>query len=322
MKFSAIGAAFAAAIVLVSPAKAQPALSKPIEWVVPYPAGGGSDVVARMLADAMSKSIGQTILINNKPGAATNIAADYVAKSKSDGNTWLTADTATLAANPTLYHNLPYNVDSDLAPVGLIGRFTLVLVVHPGVPAKNVKELLAWARAQDKPVNYASPGQGSPHHLAGEMFGNRAALKLSHVPYRGAAPAVQDVVAGHVPLMFVDMAAGSSYITSGRLRALGVAGPERLKSVPEVPTLSEGGLADFNAWAWQGLVVPAGTPPDIVEKLNQHLRQALERTEIKARFQVLGIEPIASTPQKMAAFARTERERWGRVIKAAGIAVE
>ena len=295
---------------------------KPIEWVVPYPAGGGSDVVARTLAEAMGKTLGQTIIINNRPGAATNIGADYVAKARADGHVMLTADTATLAANPALYTKLSYNAERDFAPVGLMARFPLILVVNANVPASNLAEFTAWAKAQAGGVNCATPGAGSPHHLATELFRERSKLALVHVPYRGAAPAVQDVVGGQVPCMFVDTASGYAHILSGKLRPIGVASPKRLASFGTIPTLAEQGLKGFEAYAWQGLVVPAATPPEAVATLNKALLAALDSTPVKARFQVLGLEAIPSTPAQMASYAKAEREKWGPLIKANNIRLD
>jgi tripartite-type tricarboxylate transporter receptor subunit TctC len=295
---------------------------KPIEWVVPYPAGGGSDVVARSLAEQMGKTLGQTLIINNKPGAATNIGADYVAKAKADGHVMLTADTATLAANPALYAKLPYNAEKDFAPVGLMARFPMILVVGAGVPVKTLAEFLAWAKQQPDGVNYATPGAGSPHHLAAELFRERSGVKLVHVPYRGAAPAVQDVIGGQVPFMFVDTASGYPHILSGKLRPIGVASPKRVPGFDTIPTLAEQGLKGFEAYAWQGLVVPAATPPDVVAALTKALTQALDSTAVKARFQTLGLEAIPSTPAQMAAYAKAEREKWGQVIRASNIRLD
>jgi tripartite-type tricarboxylate transporter receptor subunit TctC len=295
---------------------------KPIEWVVPYPAGGGSDVVARSLAEHMGKALGQTLIVNNKPGAATNIGASYAARAKADGHVMLTADTATLAANPALYAKLPYDAEKDFAPVGLMARFPMILVVNTGVPVKTLAEFLAWAKQQPDGVTYATPGSGSPHHLATELFRERSGVRLVHVPYKGAAPAVQDVAGGQVPFMFVDTASGYPHILSGKLRPIGVASAKRLASFDTIPTLAEQGLKDFEAYAWQGLVVPAATPPDVVAALNKALTQALDATAVKARFQTLGLEAIPSTPAQMAAYAKAEREKWGKVIRAANIRLD
>ena len=311
-----------ALLLAAAAAPAQPYPGKAIEWVVPYPAGGGSDVAARTLAEPMGRALGQTLVINNRPGAGTNIGAEYTARAKPDGYVMMTADTATLAANPALYSKLGYSAERDLLPVGLIGRFNLLLVVNPAVPASNLKAFLAWAKAQPQPVPFASPGAGSPHHLATEMLRLRTGLALTHVPYRGAAPAIQDVVGGQVPFMFVDSAAGYPQISAGRLRALAVAAPVRLGSLAQVPTFAEQGLGNFEAYAWQGLVVPVGTPAPVVQQLSKALRDALDSTAVKARFQVLGIVPTPGTPEAMATYASAERQRWGALIGQAGIKLD
>ncbi len=303
-------------------ASAQGYPAKPIEWVVPYPAGGGSDVVARALTEPMGRAMGQPLIINNKPGAATNIGAEYAARAKADGYTVLTGDTATLAANPALYAKLSYSAEKDFTPVGLLARFPMILVVNPAVPAKDLAEFTAWAKTQDKGVSYATPGAGSPHHLATELFRGTTGLSLQHVPYRGAAPAVQDVVGGQVPFMFVDTASGSAFINAGRLRPIGVASPKRVKNFESIPTLAEQGLKNFEAYAWQGLVAPVGTPPEVIARLNKALVESLNSTAVKARFQVLGLEPTPSTPAQMAAYANAEREKWSKVIRAAGIKLD
>jgi tripartite-type tricarboxylate transporter receptor subunit TctC len=296
--------------------------TKPIEWVVGYAAGGGSDSVARATAEAMSKSLARPVVINNKPGAATNIAADYVARSKDYGNVMLTADFATLAANPFLFSKLSYNAEKDLAPVGMLARFPLVLVVGPQVPAKNFKEFIAWAKAQPGGVNYASAGAGSPHHLATELLREKTGITMAHVAYRGAAPALQDILGGQVPFMMVDTASGNQFVLAGKVKAIGVASAKRIATLPDVPTLAEQGLSDFEAYAWQGLAVPSGTPADTVAKLNKALVDALNSTAVQARFQALGVEGLPGTPNDMAKYVKDERERWGRLIKANGIRID
>ena len=293
--------------------------NRPIEWVVPYAPGGGTDTVARTLGQAMGTVLNQSMVIVNKPGAATNIGAEYVARSKADGYVLMSADTGTLAANPFIYSKLTYNVEKDFAPVGLTVRFPLILVVNPNVPAHNMKEFTAWAKTQAGGVSYATPGAGSPHHLATELFHEMTGVNLSHVPYRGAAPAVQDVVAGQVPMMFVDTASGYQFITSGKLRPIGVASAKRVKNFDNIPTLHEQGLKNFEAYAWQGLVVPAGTPTDVINTLNKALWTAIQTTDVKARLQVLGLEAIPSTPKQMADYAAKERAKWGPIIKSNNI---
>ncbi|MBT2324916.1 tripartite tricarboxylate transporter substrate binding protein [Variovorax paradoxus] len=295
---------------------------KPIEWVVGYAAGGGSDAVARATAEAMSKSLAAPIVINNKPGAATNIAADYAARSKDYGHVMLTADFATLAANPFLFSKLSYNAEKDLAPVGMLARFPLVLVVGAQVPVKNFKEFVAWAKAQPGGVNYASAGTGSPHHLATELLREKTGLKLTHVPYRGAAPAMQDILGASVPFMLVDTASGNQFVLAGKVKAIGVASAKRIETLPDVPTLAEQGLDGFEAYAWQGLSVPAGTPADTVNKLNKALVESLNSPAVKARFTALGVEALPGTPAQMAGYVKGERERWGRLIRDNNIRVD
>jgi tripartite-type tricarboxylate transporter receptor subunit TctC len=295
---------------------------KPIEWVVGYAAGGGSDSVARATAEAMSKTLGAPIVINNKPGAATNIAAEYAARAKDVENTLFTADFATLAVNPSLFSKLGYSAEKDLKPVGLLARFPMVLIVGPNVPANNWKEFVAWAKAQPGGVNYGSAGIGSPHHLAGELLAEQGGLKLTHVAYKGAAPAVADVLGGQVPFMLVDTATGNQFVLSGKVKAIGVASAKRIASLPNVPTLVEQGLAGYEAYAWQGLTVPAGAPDATVARYSKALQEALAAPAVKARYDALGVEALPGTPEQMAAYVKQERERWGRLIRANNIKID
>jgi tripartite-type tricarboxylate transporter receptor subunit TctC len=295
---------------------------KPIEWVVGYAAGGGSDAVARATAEAMAKTLAAPIVINNKPGAATNIAAEYAVRAKDLENTVFTADFATLAVNPFLFPKLPYSAQKDLKPVGLLARFPLVLVVGPQVPASNWKEFVAWAKAQNGNVNYASAGVGSPHHLATELLGEQGGLKLTHVAYKGAAPAVADVLGGQVPFMLVDTASGNQFVLSGKLKAIGVASSQRIASLPNVPTLAEQGLSGYEAYAWQGLTVPAGATDATVARYSRALQEALASPTVKARYEALGVEGLPGTPEQMAAYVKQERERWGRVIRSNNIRID
>jgi tripartite-type tricarboxylate transporter receptor subunit TctC len=322
MTFSTLARRAFCALALSAPVLAFAFPTGPVEWVVPYAAGGGSDVVARVIASEMTKTLGQPIIINNKPGAGTNIGAAYAAKAKADGQVVLTADTATLSTNQFLYTKPGYNAEQDFAPVGLIARFPMILVVNPQVPAKNLQEFLAWAKGQNSPAAYASPGAGSPHHLATELFADGAKLNLLHAPYKGAAPAVQDVIGGQVPFMFVDTAAGGSHIRAGKLRAIGVASLKRVQGFDSIPTLNEQGMAGFEAYAWQGMVAPAKTPPAVIDTLNKDLNRAIGTEAVKARFQALGLEAIPGSPAEMAAYAKTEREKWGKLIKAKAISLD
>lgn len=312
-----------AAAALALPALSQAAYpERPIEWVVPYAAGGGSDVVARVVAEPMAKALGQSIIILNKPGAATNIGADYAARAKPDGYTLLTGDTGTLAANAFLYLKLSYSAEKDFAPVGMLVRFPLILVVNPKLPVKNLAEFSAWAKAQQGGVSYATPGAGSPHHLATEIFKEQAQLSLVHVPYKGAAPAVQDVLGGQVPFMFVDSVAGFQNIQAGKLRPIGIATPQRSKVFPDVPTLDEQGLKGFEAYAWQGLVVPKATPQDRVNRLSEQLQATLKDPAVVKRLEDMGLEVTPTSRSEMEKFLVTERNKLGPVIKTNNIQLD
>lgn len=314
-------AAAALAMTSLSSAVAQDYPSRTIEWVVPYAPGGGTDIVARVLAQHMGPDLGQTMVVVNKPGAATAIGAEYVARAKPDGYTLLSADTATLAANPYIYPKLSYDPAKDFDSVGLTVRFPMILVVNPDVPATNLQELREWAKKEGS-APYATPGSGSPHHLAAELFAKEAGLELTHVPYRGAAPAVQDVVSGQVPMMFVDTASGQQFIENDRLRPIGVASLERVEGFDNVPTLHEQGLEGFQAYAWQGLAMPKGSPAEAIQKINTALLAALEKEEVKERLRTLGLESTPSTAAEMDAYGEAERSKWEPVIKAAGITAD
>lgn len=298
------------------------ASDKPIEWVVGFAPGGGSDVLARLLAEAMAAELGRPIVIVNKPGAATNIAADYVAKHADVGNVLLTADFATLAANPWLYRKLPYDAQRDFAPVGMLGRIPILLVVGPNVAARNYAEFLTWAKAQTNPIPFATPGAGSPHHLAGELFRQQTGLSMMPVHYRGGTPAIQDMLSGQVPMFLLDTATAYPYLQGGKLRALGSATAKRTASLPDLPTLGEQGLKGYEAYAWQGLAVQAKAAPELVASYGKALRAVLDKTAVKARLQVLGVEPMPGTAQDMQRFVDGERARWGRIIETTGIKLD
>jgi tripartite-type tricarboxylate transporter receptor subunit TctC len=293
-----------------------------IKWVVPYPAGGGTDTLARTLSDAMQVRLGQPIVVDNRPGAATNIGADAVAKSKPDGYTVMSADNAMMAFNEHLFKKLPYDPEKDFTYIGAIGRLPLALVVHPTFPAKDFKEFLAYVRSNPGAVNYASAGPGSPHHLAMEMFKYRTKTDMVHVPYKGAAPAVQDVVGGQVPVMFLDLAAGLSFIQSGKVRVLAIGTNKRSPVLPDVPTLAEQGVPDVEVFAFQGMVGPAGLSPAIVTRLNQELNKALANPTVVKKFTDFGMETTPSTPEQFKAMARGESARWGAIIKANRITLD
>jgi tripartite-type tricarboxylate transporter receptor subunit TctC len=293
-----------------------------LRWVVPYPPGGGTDVLARTLAEAMRGPMGMNIVVENKPGASTNIAAQDVARAAPDGRTVLQADNALMAFNEHLFKKLPVDPDKDFSYIGGIGKFPLALVLHPDFPAKNFKEFLAYVRANPGKVNYASPGNGSPHHLAMEMFKHRTQTFLVHIPYRGAAPAMQDVMAGQVPVMFLDLASGLTNIQAGKLRAIAYGGKERSALLPGVPTLVEEGVREVEVFAFQGLLGPAGMAPAAVQRLNTELNKALADTAVLKRFLDFGMQPMPGTPEQFRAFARNEARRWGPIIRDNGIALD
>ena len=293
-----------------------------IRWVVPYPAGGGTDVLARTVAEAMRQTLGQQIVVDNRPGASTNIGGQAVATAKADGYTIMSADNAILAYNEHLFSKLPVSPQNDFTYVGGISRFPLALVVHPSFEAKTMKEFLAYVRANPGKVNYASPGNGSPHHLAMEMFKNRTKTFLTHIPYRGAAPAMADVMGGQVPCMFLDLASGLSVIQSGKVRALAIGSAKRIATLPDVPTLGEVGVADTEVFAFQGILGPKGLPASVTQRLNADLNKALASPAVVKRMQDFGMEALPGTPEQFRTLARAEAKRWGEVIKAAGVKLD
>ena len=295
---------------------------QPLRWVVPYPAGGGTDVLARTVAEAMRQTLGQQIVVDNRPGASTNIGAQMVATAKPDGNTFMSADNAVLAFNEHLFTKLPFHPEKDFTYVGGISRFPLALVVNPAFEAKTVKEFLAYARANPGKLNYASPGNGSPHHLAMEMFKNRTKIFATHIPYRGAAPALQDVMGGQVPCMFLDLAAGLPVIQSGKVRALAIGSAKRVAALPNVPTLAEAGVPNTEVFAFQGLLAPAGLPPALTARLNGDLNKALDSAAVKKRMADFSMEAMPGTPEQFKAFARAESKRWGEIIRTANIRLD
>jgi tripartite-type tricarboxylate transporter receptor subunit TctC len=314
-------AAFAALFACAGDAQVYPA--KPIRLIVPYPAGGGTDFFARTVGAQLSSQLGQQIVVENRPGAATIIGAEAVAKSPADGYTLLLGDTATFAVNPTLYKKLPYDPLKDFAPVTLTGRFALLLVTNPAkLKAASVKELLDEAKQSPGKIDYASPGPGSPHHLAMEMFKQRTGAQFTHVPYKGAGPAIQDLLGGQIPLMFLDLAAGAPQVRAGKLKALAVASDRRIAALPDLPTVSEAGVAGFEAWAWQALAVPAATPKEIVARLNAEFRKAIAAPEIRQKLVDAGIDPLQSSPEEASAYMKTEGAKWAKVIAEGRITVE
>jgi tripartite-type tricarboxylate transporter receptor subunit TctC len=292
--------------------------SKAIRYVVPFPAGGPLDIVARALGQELSKSLGQPVIVDNRPGAGGNIGADFVAKSAPDGHTILMGAVSTHAINVTLYSKLPYDPIRDFAPVTLITSVPNVLVVHPSVPARSVQELIAVARSHPGQLNFASGSTGSAGHLAGELFKTMAKVEMVHIPYKGAAPAVVDLLGGHVSLMFDNMSSGLPNIKSARVRALAVTTLKRSPMLPALLTISESGLRGFDVSTWFGVFAPAGTPNDIVNKLSGEIVRILHTQDMKERLAFLGAEPVGNRPGEFAAFVKAEIPKYAAVIRASG----
>ena len=296
-------------------ASAQTFPAKPIRWLVPYAAGGGSDFLARTVAQTLSTQVGQPVLVDNKPGGNTALAAAETARAPADGYTVLSADNGTLVFNPALYKSLSYSPTKDLAPVTLMGKFPMILVVGANSGIATAKDFIAKAKAKPGDVSYASAGAGSPHHLAMELLKVEAGLFMVHVPYRGAAPALADVVGGQLPAMMVDLAAGAGFIKGGKVRALAVANPTRLPQLPDVPTFAELGYKNVEAAALVGVVVPSATPPEVVNTLNRQLVAAINEPSVRTRMVDFGVEPVANTPAQYAALLKSETTRWHKLIR-------
>ena len=298
-----------------SAASAQAYPSKPIRWLVPYPAGGGADFLARTIGQQLSTQIGQPVVIENKPGGNTAIAASEVARAPADGYTVLSADNGTMVFNTALYGKLSYNPDKDLTPVTLMGRFPMILVVGPGSDAKDAKDFIAKAKAAPGKISYGSAGAGSPHHLAMELLKTRTGLHMVHIPYRGAAPALGDLAGGQIPVMMVDMAAGAGFIKSGKIRPLAVANDKRLPQLPDVPTFAELGMKGVEAAALVGLVAPAALPADVKATLQKQVAAAIEQPAVKQKLIEFGVEPVGSSSQAYADLLKAENTRWHKLIK-------
>ncbi|HEV2609123.1 MAG TPA: tripartite tricarboxylate transporter substrate binding protein [Noviherbaspirillum sp.] len=306
------GIVFAAGSALTN---AQDYPNKPLRWVVPYPPGGGSDVIARTIGGQLSKQVGQPVIIENKPGAGTIIGAESVARSAPDGYTFMSGDNGTFVFNGALYKKLPYDPQRDFVPVTLIARFPLLLVANPGAGFTNAKDWLQKMKSAPGKYNYASVGAGSPHHLAMEMIKQKTGTFMVHIPYRGAGPAVQDVLAGQVPMMILDLATAMPHIKTGKLTALAVLSGKRLSLQPDVPTLKEVGLGDDEIYAWQGVVLPEGASREVVTRLNGELTKAIAAPEVAKKLTDFGVEPLSGSPEQMADYIRTETARWHALIK-------
>jgi tripartite-type tricarboxylate transporter receptor subunit TctC len=293
--------------------------SKPVHIIVPFPAGGVADALPRIVGEKLALKWKQPVIIDNRAGASGNIGMEDGARSAPDGYTLVLAPTGNLTVNPTLFPNLRFDTAKDFTPVTLLADSPNVLVLNPAVPAKTLKQLIAYAKQNPDKLNFASPGAGSGAHLAGELLNIDAGIKTVHVPYKGLAPAVSDLLAGNVQMMFAGVSTVLAQIKAGKLVALAVAGPRRLPQLPDVPTVAEEGLPGFDVTSWYGIVVHSGTPPQIVQKLHRDIAEALKMDDVAAKLDALGLEPVGNTPEQFDARIRAESRKWTEIMKKANI---
>ena len=313
---------FAAALVAICmPAALAAYPEKPITMIVPFPPGGPTDLVARVIAKTMADSMGQPIIVDNKGGANGNIGAALAAKAPPDGYTIL-YNTSAVALSPALYKGLQYDVTKDLAPVALAAVVPLALVVHPSVPANNVKEFIAYVKSNPGKLSYGSAGTGNVTHLGALQFLQANGLDAVHVPYKGSAPADMDLVGGQIQFLTDTVNSVMAFVRDKRIKMLAVTTAKRMSLFPDVPTLAESGMPGFEVGAWQGIMVPTGTPRPVIDKLNGELRKALQNAEVKEKLAQQGAEPLGSTPEEYGAYVRKEIDRWGKLVKQAGVKVD
>jgi tripartite-type tricarboxylate transporter receptor subunit TctC len=290
--------------------------------IVPWTPGGAADILARTLAHKLAEHWGQQVLVDNKPGANGIIGTDAAAHAPADGYTLLLGATGPNSVLPSLAPKLPYDALQDFAPVSLIATTTYVLCVHPSMPVNSVKQLVAAAKAKPGQFTFASPGAGTPNHLSGEMFKSATGIDIRHVPYKGSAPAMTDVMGGQITMTFENIAPSLPHIKSGKLKALGITAPKRSTLLPDVPTIAESGFPGFHAVGWFGVLAPRGTPAPVIARLNAEIVRILQLPDVRDRLLGLGVETQGSTPEEFDAFGRAEIEKWARVIKAANVRVE
>lgn len=292
--------------------------TKPIRLLVPYAAGGATDIMARVVAQKLSENLGQQVVVENRPGAGGNIAADAVAKAAPDGYTLFFGSTGPLVINPSLYAKLSFEPVKDFAPIGLVGDMPLFLVVPVSQPVHSIKDLIALAKAKPGQLNYASSGVGGTTHLAMELFKTTAGVDILHIPYKGTAAGVADMLAGNIQVMFDVMATSGPHVKTGKLRFIGVTTTKRSAFAPDVPTIADAGFPGFEATFWTGFLAPAGTPREIINKLSAELAKVIALPELRERFATLGMEPRTSNPEQFAAFIRSETVKWAKVVRDSG----
>ena len=310
------------ALAISAAAHAQVYPSKPIRMIVAYPPGGGTDIVGRMVAQKLGEALGQNVVVENRGGASGNIGTEIAARAAPDGYTVLMGNVAPNAINVSLFRSLPFDPVADFAPVSLVASTPNILVVHPSTPARTVKEVIALARARPGTLNFASAGVGSSSHLAGELFRVLAGADIVHVPYKGAGPAMVDVLSGQVQLYFATMPAAMPHVKSGKLVPIAVTSARRSPALPELPTIAESGVAGYEASTWYGLLAPAHTPGPAVARLHEGILKILGEAELRERLTDQGFEPVGDSPQEFAAYIRSEIAKWGKVIRDAGIRSE
>jgi tripartite-type tricarboxylate transporter receptor subunit TctC len=321
MKFTIAFICGLLSLVMTAPANAQSYPNKPVRVVVPYPPGGPTDIVARVLFQQVSEATGQQFLVDNRAGAGGNIGAEIVAKSPADGYTLLIGTTAH-AINMSLFKNLSYDVQKDFAPVSLLTQGPLVLVAHPQFPANSIKEVIELAKSKSGGLNFASSGNGQSTHLSAELFNTMAGIKMAHVPYKGSAPALTDVMSGQVDVMFDTTLSAMPFVKAGKLKALGLTSPVRSPAAPDVPTISESGLPGYEVFAWNGVFVPAGTPKAIIQQLNDQIRKSMLLPQVKDKFSAQGFAASWNSPENFGVFVKNEVDKWSRTVKASGATLD
>ncbi len=322
---AALGVQAAACGLMPPAALAQSAAAyptKPVRWVVPFPPGGSADIMGRMIGQELVKAFGQQVVIENRAGASAIVGSEYVAKSAPDGYTLLQANVSQMTIHPSVYPKLPYDPLRDFAPITVLGIVTSVVVVTPSLPVSSVKDLVALAKKRPGQLNFTSSGVGASTHLTGELLKQRAGIDMVHVNYKGSGPALTDVMAGFVQIMFENLPSALPYIKAGKLKVLAVTGKDRSPILANVPTLAESGFPGFDMVSWQGLVAPAATPKAIIDKLNAELARVLKTPEMREKMFGLGTEVVANTPEQFAQYIRDETAKWSKIVKAAGIKLE
>jgi len=317
-----LGLILVTVLAMLQPALAQDYPSKNVTMVIPFPPGGGTDTGARIVAQNLSERWKKPVVVENKPGAAGIIGADFVAKARADGHTLLIGNIGTQAINPSLYKNLPFDPDKAFAPVSLIADLPLVLVVNPQLRAKTVPEVIALAKSQPGELSYGTSGNGGSMHLAAALFEDAAGLKLLHVPYKGGGPAIQDVIGGHTQMAFATVLETVGFIRSGRLRAIAVTGEKRSPALPDVPTIAESGLPGYNSISWIGVLAPAGTPSTIVERIAKDVAEIVAHPDVHEKLVAQGAIPVGNSPAEFAALIAKDRERYARIIVEKNITAE